>query len=65
MTTTILDAHKLEKLFAHVDPRQGGEKPVKGLSGQELVDRIRELFTPQEAADLARRIEAGRAERHD
>ncbi|HEX4141385.1 MAG TPA: acyltransferase [Candidatus Methylacidiphilales bacterium] len=46
-------------------PAEGEGETAKGVSGQELVDRIETLFTPEEAADLARRIEEGRANRHD
>jgi hypothetical protein len=65
VTTTILDAHDLEKMFAHFHPNVSQEKSRTGVSGQELVERIKTLFTPEEAAGLARRIEEGRANRHD
>ncbi len=65
VTTTILDAQELEKMFVHFHPNASKEKPLMGVSGQELAERIKTLFTPEEAADLARRIEEGRASRHD
>jgi hypothetical protein len=65
VTTTILDTRELERLFSRLEAKSGEPTQGAGVSGQELVDRIKSLFTPEEAADLARRIEEGRATRHD
>jgi hypothetical protein len=43
----------------------GTQEPTKPLSGRELIARIENLFTPEEAESLARRIEEGRAQMND
>jgi hypothetical protein len=71
VTTSILDFEKLKK---HLPPELAAELPVappvspesqKPVSMQDLLDRARTLFTPEEAENLARRIEEGRAQAHD
>lgn len=72
MTTSILDAEKLQQLLTlsasdlvvRTAPikRQESLEPV---SLRDLLVRAQKLFTPEEAADLARRVEEGRAQRHD
>ena len=47
-------------------PAQPGDStPAKSVSGQDLIDRVKELFTPEEAEALARRIEEGRERAYD
>ncbi|MEI9998450.1 MAG: hypothetical protein WDO13_04455 [Verrucomicrobiota bacterium] len=43
----------------------GLEERKNELTGRELVNRIETLFTPEKAANLARRIEEGLAGQHD
>jgi hypothetical protein len=70
MTTSILDAEELLKKLtgenavfpaAQVDDVSSA-RPV---SGQDLINRVKELFTPDEAETLARRIEEGREQSYD
>jgi len=70
MTTSILDVEELKKHISGVKdvsvvllPAKAGLK--KPVSGQDLIDRVKELFTPEEAEALARRIEEGREQAND
>ena len=70
MTTSILDPEELlkklngEKNISSAAPidRVTQDKPV---SVQDLFDRVKELFTPEEAEALACRIEEGREQAYD
>jgi hypothetical protein len=70
MTTSILNSEDLLKKLAGekgISPTvQTDEVPSGGpVSGQDLVNRIKELFTPEEAENLARCIEEGREQAYD
>ena len=70
MTTSILDVEELRRNIS-------GEKGVppiiqsnsgaleESISGQDLIDRVKELFTPETAEALARLIEEGREQVYD
>ncbi len=70
MTTSIVDGDEIlkqlsgEKCIPSVvsSEKFGPESPV---SLKDLFDRARELFTPEEAEALARRIEEGREQAYD
>jgi hypothetical protein len=69
MTTSILDVEDLLKTIngeKAISPAPmsgiGSEAPV---SVQELFNRAKEIFTPEEAEALARRIEEGREQAYD
>ena len=70
MTTSILDAEELLKKLTGdkgISPiAQTDEVPLGGpVSGQDIIDRVKELFTPEEAEALARRVEEGREQAYD
>ncbi len=70
MTTSILDAEDLLKKLTglkDVSPKATTEKIALGspVSGQDLINRVKELFTTEEAEALARRIEEGREQAYD
>jgi hypothetical protein len=70
VTTSILN---FENLREHLPPEFAATLPdlpslprsEKPLSMQEFLERAQSLFTPEEAEELARRVEEGRAEAHD
>jgi hypothetical protein len=70
MTTSILDP---EELLQKITGEKGITAPAtsdqlvpgKPVSLQDLFDRAKELFTPEEAEALARRIEEGREQAYD
>jgi hypothetical protein len=70
MTTSILDPEQLLKQLSR-DGSASSVVPsdkiaqVQPVSVQDLFDRIKELFTPEEAEALARRIEEGREQAYD
>jgi len=64
MTVSTLDVEELKKVLFRdegttVRPASNSlkETPTKPVSGQDLIDRAKGLFTPEEADALARRIE--------
>jgi hypothetical protein len=70
MTTSVIDFAKIKKdlpphLAAMIPAEAEIEAPKNKVTIQVLMDRAKALFTPEEAEDLARRIEEGRAHRHD
>jgi len=70
MTTSILDPEQLMKQLANegmVSSFAPADKVVsdKPVSVQELFDRAKMLFTPEEAEALARRVEEGREQAYD
>jgi hypothetical protein len=70
MTTSILDSEELLKKLTGgkgISPVTAIDKVTqdKPVSVQDLFDRVKELFTPEEAEALARRIEEGREQAYD
>jgi len=72
VTTSILNAEELKRflpldLSQNLPDTDASEiaEPAKPLSGRELIARIDQLFTSEEAESLARRIEEGRAQMDD
>jgi hypothetical protein len=75
VTTSIVDEEMIALIMAAADPTKplklaasipkGTKVPIEPVSLVELAERMKRLFTPEEAADLARRIEEGRAARRD
>lgn len=70
MTTSILDPEDLLKKLTGekvISPIALMDEVLSGgpVSGQDLIDRVKELFTPEEAEALARRIEEGREQAYD
>jgi hypothetical protein len=75
VTTSIVDDEMIALIMAAADPTKplklpasipkGTKFPIAPVSLAELAERMKTLFTPEEAADLARRMEEGRAARRD
>jgi len=70
MTTSILDPENLLKKLTGekgISPTAQTDGVPLGapVSGQDLIDRVKKLFTPEEAEALARRIEEGRGQAYD
>jgi len=73
MTVSTLDVEELKKYLSSDQAKTGEPLPnclketetPKPVSLQDLFDRAKELFTPEEAEALARRIEEGREQLDD